>query len=194
MLASTTKVDTQRVPLASHGLNCLPWRANKGQTSLCAFSCKSRVLAQLCSPLVPCHVGVWKDLRSRNLDVCLGSPAPLRSELCGRHRGMQRAPRGSQHRASSVHAVIGHRGLCRGLWFGCRILKLSGRLAWSYVRCNACLLTTWALQCNFSTVGYEHRGKRFGRGRNGRVAAEAIGSKKLAREVSRLPESTHSHD
>jgi len=48
-------------------------------------------------------------------------------------------------------------------------------------------------QCNFSAIRYEDRSKRFGSGRNGRVVAGAIGSKKLAREVSGLSKGTHGH-
>lgn len=37
----------QHAPLASHGLDCFPWGTDEGQARICAFSRKSRVLAQL---------------------------------------------------------------------------------------------------------------------------------------------------
>lgn len=93
MLASMAILDGQGAPLASHGLDCFPWGTNEGQARICTFSRKGRVLAQLQCPLVSCHVGVWSDVRSRSPDVYPGSPAPLQSVLCDRHRDMQRGRR-----------------------------------------------------------------------------------------------------
>jgi hypothetical protein len=130
-------------------------------------------------------------IQSRNPDVCLDSPALSQSVLCDLHRGMQKGLRGSRRRANLGHAVIEHLGRCRGSWFEYHILRLSAQLVLICMSVSVVPTSPRASQCNFSTVGYEHGGKRLGSWRNGRVVTHAIGSKELAREMSRLSKSTH---
>lgn len=49
------------------------------------------------------------------------------------------------------------------------------------------------VQRNFSTIGNQYGGQRFGSWCSSRVEAGAVGSHQLAREVSRLSKSTHDH-
>jgi hypothetical protein len=50
------------------------------------------------------------------------------------------------------------------------------------------------LQCNFSPIRYEHRGKRFDCWRNSGAVTDGIGTEQLAREVGGLSYSAHFHN